>query len=65
MTTYVLVVAAGLDVSSAIIFPLIGKRYRNVPAMREAVEQTLGALKMVIGSSTLRITSAISGTLRL
>lgn len=45
MKMYVLVVAAGLDVSSAIIFPLIGKRYRNIPAMREAVEQTLGAFE--------------------
>lgn len=43
MKTYVLVVAAGLDVSSVTVASLFGKRYRNVPAMREAVEQKLGA----------------------
>ena len=43
MTTYVLVVAAGLDVSSVTMTSLMGKRYRNIPAMREAVEQKLGA----------------------
>ena len=42
MKTYVLVVSASLDVFSENIAPLIGKRYRNLPAMREAVEQVLG-----------------------
>lgn len=42
MKTYVLVASASLDVSSETMFPLIGKRYRNLPAMREAVEQVLG-----------------------
>ena len=42
MKTYVLVASASLDISSEIMFPLIGKRYRNLPAMREAVEQMLG-----------------------
>lgn len=45
MKIYVLVVAAGVDVSSVTIAPLIGKLYRNIPAMREAVEQTLGAFE--------------------
>lgn len=45
MKTYVLVVAAGVDVSSVNIALLIGKRYRNIPAMREAVERTLGAFE--------------------
>lgn len=45
MNTYVLVASASLDVSSEIIAPLIGKRYRNLPAMREAVEQVLGAFE--------------------
>ena len=45
MKTYVLVASASLDVSSETIAPLIGKRYRNLPAMREAVEQVLGAFE--------------------
>lgn len=42
MNTYVLVASASLDVSSETIAPLIGKRYRTISAMGEAVGQILG-----------------------
>ncbi len=42
MKTYVLVVSAGLGICSEDMASLIGKRFRNIPAMREAVEQVLG-----------------------
>lgn len=45
MKMYVLVASASLVISSETIAPLIGKRYRNLPAMREAVEQVLGAFE--------------------
>ena len=45
MKTYVLVASASLDVYSSTMVTLIGKRYRNLPAMREAVEQVLGAFE--------------------
>lgn len=42
MKTYVLVVNADLDIYSGDMTPLIGKRYRNISAMGEAVRQLLG-----------------------
>lgn len=42
MKTYVLVVSADLEVFSWDVYPLIGKRYRNISAMGEAVSQILG-----------------------
>ena len=42
MKTYVLVVAAGLGICSGDMAPLIGKRYRTISAMGEAVGQILG-----------------------
>lgn len=42
MTTYVLVASAESVADSKIMAHLTGKRFRNIPAMREAVEQVLG-----------------------
>lgn len=42
MKTYVLVVSAGIAVSSQNMDDLIGKRYRNISAMGGAVGQILG-----------------------
>lgn len=42
MKTYVLVVSADLDIYSGDMTPLIGKRYRTISAMCEAVGQVLG-----------------------
>lgn len=42
MKTYVLVASADYTTDSKIMAHLIGKRFRNIPAMREAVEQVLG-----------------------
>lgn len=42
MKTYVLVVSADLDIYSGDMTPLIGKRYRNISALGEAVGHMLG-----------------------
>lgn len=42
MKTYVLVASADSTADSKIMAHLTGKRFRNIPAMREAVEQVLG-----------------------
>lgn len=42
MKTYVLVASADFTADSKIMAHLTGKRFRNIPAMREAVEQVLG-----------------------
>mgnify|MGYP006993539751 CR=1 FL=1 len=42
MKTYVLVAAAASTADSKVMAHLTGKRFRNIPAMREAVEQALG-----------------------
>lgn len=42
MKTYVLVANAGSTADSKVMAHLTGKRFRNIPAMREAVEQVLG-----------------------
>lgn len=42
MKTYVLVVDADLDIYSGDMTPLIGKRYRNISALGEAVRHELG-----------------------
>lgn len=42
MKTYVLIVSADLDIYSGGMTPLIGKRYRTISAMGEAVGQILG-----------------------
>lgn len=42
MKTYVLVASAASTADSKIMAHLTGKRFRNIPAMREAVEQVLG-----------------------
>jgi hypothetical protein len=42
MKTYVLVVPAGLSICSEDMASLIGKRYRTISAMGEAVGQILG-----------------------
>ena len=43
MKTYILVASADSTADSKVMAHLTGKRYRNIPAMREAVEQKLGA----------------------
>lgn len=42
MKTYVLVASADSTADSKVMAHLTGKRFRNIPAMREAVEQVLG-----------------------
>lgn len=42
MKTYVLVASADSSADSKVMAHLTGKRFRNIPAMREAVEQVLG-----------------------
>lgn len=42
MNTYVLVASADSIADSKVMAHLTGKRFRNIPAMREAVEQVLG-----------------------
>ena len=42
MKTYVLVASADSSADSKVMARLTGKRFRNIPAMREAVEQVLG-----------------------
>lgn len=42
MKTYVLVASADLDIYSGDMTPLIGKRYRNISALGEAVRRELG-----------------------
>lgn len=42
MKTYVLVASADLDIYSGDMTPLIGKRYRNISALSEAVRHELG-----------------------
>ena len=42
MKTYVLVVSADLDIYSGDMTPLIGKRYRSLSALGEAVGHILG-----------------------
>lgn len=42
MKTYVLVASVDSTADSKIMEHLTGKRFRNIPAMREAVEQVLG-----------------------
>lgn len=42
MKTYVLVASAYSSADSEVMAHLTGKRFRNIPAMREAVEQVLG-----------------------
>lgn len=42
MKTYVLVTSADSTADSKVMAHLTGKRFRNIPAMREAVEQVLG-----------------------
>lgn len=42
MKTYVLVASAGLGIYSGDTTPLIGKRYRNISALGEAVRHELG-----------------------
>lgn len=42
MKTYVLVASADSAADSKVMAHLTGKRFRNIPAMREAVEQVLG-----------------------
>ena len=42
MKTYVLVASADSTADSEVVAHLTGKRFRNIPAMREAVEQVLG-----------------------
>lgn len=42
MKTYVLVASADSTADSKVMAHLTGKRFRNIPAMREAVEQALG-----------------------
>lgn len=42
MKTYVLVAAADSTADNKVMIHLTGKRFRNIPAMREAVEQVLG-----------------------
>ena len=42
MKMYVLVASADSTADSKVMAHLTGKRYRNIPAMREAVEQVLG-----------------------
>lgn len=42
MKTYVLVADADSTADSEVMAHLTGKRFRNIPAMREAVEQVLG-----------------------
>ena len=42
MKLYVLVASADSTADSKIMAHLTGKRFRNIPAMREAVEQVLG-----------------------
>lgn len=44
MKTYVLVASADSTADSKVMAHLTGKRFRNIPAMREAVEQVLGLL---------------------
>lgn len=42
MKLYVLVAAADSTADSKMMAHMTGKRFRNIPAMREAVEQVLG-----------------------
>ena len=42
MKTYVLVASADSTADSKVMAHLTGKRFRNIPAMRDAVEQVLG-----------------------
>lgn len=42
MKPYVLVAAADSTADSKMMAHMTGKRFRNIPAMREAVEQVLG-----------------------
>lgn len=42
MKTYILVASADSSADSKVMAHLTGKRFRNIPAMREAVEQVLG-----------------------
>lgn len=42
MKLYVLVASADSTADSKVMAHLTGKRFRNIPAMREAVEQVLG-----------------------
>ena len=42
MKTYVLVASADSPADSKVMAHLTGKRFRNIPAMREAIEQELG-----------------------
>lgn len=42
MKTYVLVASADSTADSKVMAHLTGKQFRNIPAMREAVEQVLG-----------------------
>lgn len=42
MKTYVLVASADSSADSKVMAHLTGKRFRNIPAMRAAVEQVLG-----------------------